>query len=146
MLKMVIGLSIGMLLMGLLYNMGILSPIPSMAQTGDSSLTKSPPGITEIYHEAFTSPLQEAGAGIQDNDIAQFYQKLLRGYGLDKPSSGITPAEYSGLAEILPDIEKINRTALTLPLEEAGENIQDRKIAGFYYGLLKDAGWAIEPN
>ena len=36
--------------------------------------------------------------------------------------------------------------SLTLPLQEAGKNIQDKEIAQFYYELLDNAGWTIESN
>lgn len=146
MFKIIIGLFIGMLLMGLLYNVGILSLTSSTAKAEGSSLADTLPDITEIYHEALVRPLQEAGGEIQDSDIAQFYQKLLREYGLDEPSSGITQDEHLGLAGMLPDIENINYTALALPLQEAGRNIQDKEIAEFYYRFLEATGWTSKSN
>ena len=40
------------------------------------------------------------------------------------------------LVELLPDIEKIYREALTSPLHEAGKTIYDEDIARFYHTLL----------
>lgn len=145
MIKMIIGLLAGMILAGALF-MGPLSITPTTAQAGEPSLAGVPADIAETYHEALTSPLQEAGNEIQDKDTARFYRKLIREYNLDEASSGVAQAEHSGLAGMLPDIKNINRKALNLPLQEAGKNIQDEEIAQFYYKLLKDAGWEIEPD
>ena len=65
---------------------------------------------------------------------------------LNNVPSGADGEEYSSLADMLPDIEKINRNALILPIKKAGENIQDKEIAEFYYQFLKDAGWENEIN
>ena len=146
MIKMIVGLFVGILFTGLLYNVGILSLTPIMAQSEESSLAKTLPDTAASYHEALISPLQKAGEEIKDREIAQYYQKLQQEYELDKPSSEITPTEHSSLTEMLPDIKKINHAALTLPLQEAGKNIQDKEIAQFYYKLLKNAGWTIESN
>lgn len=145
MLKMIVGLFAGMILTGILF-MGPLSSIPMMAQSDDPGLTETPVDNAEIYHKALISSLQEAGEEIQDNDIDRFYWKLIRGYELDKLSPGTAQAEHSSPTEVLPDIKKINHRALTLPLQEAGKNIQDEEIAQFYYKLMKDAGWTIESN
>ncbi len=145
MLKMIVGLFTGVILTGILFT-GPLSLIPTIAQSEDSSLTKTLPDIAGIYREALTSSLQEAGDEIQDKEIAQFYRKLLREYELDEPSPGIAQAEHSSPTEVLPDIKKINYIAITLPLQEAGRNIKDKEIAQFYYKLLESAGWTIESD
>ena len=41
------------------------------------------------------------------------------------------------LTELLPDIEKIYREALTSPLQEAEKKIYDEDIAQFYHSLLE---------
>ncbi|HEY92097.1 MAG TPA: hypothetical protein G4O07_09725 [Dehalococcoidia bacterium] len=45
-----------------------------------------------------------------------------------------------GLAELLPDFEKIYQNALTFPLEKAGEKIYNDDILEFYQGLLDSCG------
>ena len=146
MFKMIIGLFTGMLLTGLLYNTGIMSPAPMMAQSDSITLTETLSDLPVSYHKALTSALQKVDKEIKDKEIAQFYQKLRQEYELDKPSSGTARSDNSSLMEMLPDIKKINHIALTLPLQEAGRNIQDKEIAQFYYRLLKNVGWAIEPD
>ncbi len=142
MIKTVIGLLVGMILMGALF-MGPLSQTPVVGKSADSSPPEAPADIAETYRDALISPLQQAGDEIQDADTYQFYQKLLREYNLDKVSSEASRAEHSSLIELLPDIKNINQKALSLPLQEAGKNIQDKEIAQFYYKFLKSAGWEI---
>ena len=145
MIKMIIGLFVGMILTGALF-MGPLSRTPVAAKSAGSDQPEAPAGIAETYREALISPLQKAGDEIQDADTYQFYQKLLREYNLDEVSSEASRADHSSLIELLPDIKNINQKALSLPLQEAGRNIRDKEIAQFYYKLLKSAGWTIEPD
>ena len=145
MFKIIIGFFAGMILAGAL-SMGPLSPNPVTGQSDDSTRAEPRTENAQTYHEIITSSLQAAGEEVQDKDIDQFYRKLIREYELDEPSSGIAQAEHSSPTDVLPDIRKINQKALILPLQEAGKNIKDKEIAQFYYKLLKDAGWAIEPD
>ena len=145
MVKMIVGLLVGMILTGILF-MGPLSPTPITAHSEDASLTEVPSDNIATYRETIISVLQAAGDEIQDNDTAQFYQKLVQEYELDEPYTGVAPAEQSSLMELLPDIKNINQKALTLPLQEAGKNIRDEEIARFYYKFLKDAGWTLESD
>ncbi len=142
MIKTIIGMLVGMILMGVLF-MGPLSQTSAAGKPADPSQPEASADIAETYREALISPLQKAGDEIQDADTSQFYQKLLRGYNLDEVSSEAPRAEDSNPVDLLPDIKHINQTALSLPLQEAGKNIQDEEIAQFYYKFLKDAGWEI---
>ena len=45
-----------------------------------------------------------------------------------------------GLAELLPDIEKIYNTALTMPFQKAESKIYDPEIAEFYHELINSTG------
>ena len=45
--------------------------------------------------------------------------------------------EDTALAGLLPDIEKIYHTALTAPLQEVEQEIEDPEIAEFYHRLLQ---------
>jgi len=91
-----------------------------------------------------TSMLNEARGKIRGQETRKYYDNLVAAYDLDEPSSGAGQAEYPDEQETLPDIEKIQNAALTLPLQEAGKRIKDKEIADFYYKFLKDAGWGIE--
>ena len=145
MYKVIIIYVVGVIVAGALFIVPLFQT-PITAQTGDTTLAEPLDDAAMTYHEIVTSLLQEAGDEIQDSDIARFYQELLGEYALDQPSSWMTEAEGSSLAEILPDINKIYRTALALPLQEAGKNIQDKEIADFYYRFLEAAGLTIEPD
>ena len=90
--------------------------------------------------------LEEAAKNIQDEEIAHFYRELLQEYDLLEQPPATVEDESSNSTAALPDIFKINRAAITLPLQEAGRNIRDKEIAEFYYRFLMGAGWAIEPD
>lgn len=69
--------------------------MPLQAQTEDASpysenfsLAKFLPNFEKIYREALTTPFQEAGKKIYDDDIAQFYHLLLGKASLDKSDEG----------------------------------------------------------
>ena len=100
----------------------------------------------ESLRAAISSMLQEASSKIQDEDIKKYYNTLIGEYGLEEPPSDATQEEYTNPEDILPDIERIQRAALTLPLREAGKHIRDKEIAEFYYKFLKDSGWKINPG
>jgi len=112
----------------------------------ESDLTDNQTDHVEVNYETITSVLEEAGKNIQDREIARYYWKLLQEYELESPSLVIEEDEPSSPAVVIPDIEKINHAAITLPLQEAGRNIQDKEIAEFYYRFLNGAGWNIEPD
>ncbi len=145
MIKTIIGLFVGMILMGVLVS-GPLSSTPVKGKFADSSQPEALANIAETYHQALLSALHKAGDEIQDEDIARFFQKLLQEYDLDEASHGAPQDEDSSRTELLPDIKNINQVALSLPLREAGKNIQDEDIARFYYKFLKSAGWTIESD
>jgi hypothetical protein len=143
--KILIGLFTGMILTAALFWVA-WSINPITVQSDDSCPPETPTDTSGTFNNAFNSSLQEAGKNIQDEEMAQFYQKLLQEYELDDPSSWTTPDESSDPEDVIPDVGKISHTALTLPLQEAGKNIRDEEIAQFYYNLLRDAGWTIESD
>lgn len=138
MVKIVIGLVIGMILTGALF-MGPLAKVPSRAEADNSSPGEVPTDIAEVYRESLLLPLQNAGDEITDSETSRFYNKLMQVYELDEIAPGT-------LNNLMPDIEKIHKAATILPLQEAGKNIQDEEIRQFYYELLKDAGWELNQN
>ena len=84
----------GILFCGLLV-VGLIVSIPIRAQTDnvDSisdnfSLVDLLPDFEKIYREALLTPLNEAKSQIYDEDIANFYDKLLQSTDLDKPEDG----------------------------------------------------------
>ena len=74
-----VGVALSMLLLW-----GIQTALPIRAQTDNISLTSDNfslvhllPDIEKIYQEALISPLKQAEAKIYDEDIAEFYHRLL---------------------------------------------------------------------
>jgi len=142
--KFVIGLFCGVIVIPALVValLGSLSPVPATGESGGSDVTETSSDNTTFREDVY-SLLQEAGNEIQDSDTNQYYQKLIQGYELDEPLPELPEGEEPSPADILPDITKINQIALTLPLQEAGKNIQDDEISEFYYSFLQSAGFTI---
>jgi hypothetical protein len=142
--KFIIGLFCGVIVIPALVValLGSLSSVPATGESGGSEVTEMSSDNTTFREDVY-SLLQEAGNEIQDSDTSQYYQKLIQGYELDEPLPELPEGEEPSPADILPDITKINQIALTLPLQEAGKNIQDDEIAEFYYSLLESAGFTI---
>ena len=46
----------------------------------------------------------------------------------------------SGLANLLPDVAKIHRTAMDMPLIEAGKGIKDKELSDFYQSFISSIG------
>lgn len=149
--KLIIGLICGATFSTLLFTVfgGALSSTPVIGYTDSSttSETVTTETLTDntTFRENIYSLLQDAGNEIQDYDTWRFYQKLVQAYELDEVPE-TEPGEDPTVAEILPDLNKINFVALYLPLEEAGRNIQDEELAQFYYKFLQSAGWSISPD
>jgi len=140
--KAIAGLIAGVILAVVLF-IGISFPSP---MTADEAV--APEGFSDNMTSAFQSITQVLNAAVdefQDEDLAQYYVKLINSYELDEASSWLAPDDGSDDPEVIPDIERINRMAITLPLLEVRNNIQDEDIAKFYDDFLIRAGW-IEPN
>ena len=114
---------------------GLAAPY-ARAQEGESS-ADNVTGLNSTYVLALNDNLKSAGAQINDAGTRAFYEKLIAGYGLDEASGNVTE-------DWLPDIDRIQRHALVLPLQEAGKNIRDKDIAAFYAKFLRDCGLAGE--
>ena len=73
------------LVIGALFFMGMISPLSTQAQTDESELTTILPDVGKIYRAALTAPLQEVEKEIEDEEIAEFYHRLIQRYDLDEP-------------------------------------------------------------
>ncbi len=144
MIKLIIGLFAGMVLMGALF-LGPLSQASASGQSEEDSRSGFPSDIAGAFRESSLLPLQEAENDIQDADNRRFYRQLVESYHLEATTPASSPEQFS-LSELLPDIESINSSALSLPLKEAGKNIHDPELAWFYFDLLKRSGWMIEDD
>ncbi len=82
----------GIIVSGLLL-LGVVSAVPIFAQSDNESsdnfsLVDLLPDLEKIYREALITPLLEAEKKIYDEDIANFYHKLLERTELDTIDNG----------------------------------------------------------
>jgi hypothetical protein len=113
---------------------------PEVRANGNESTLDFMSTINETYKTELVRPLNAVAVEIQDQDISEFYDKLISQYELQEASANVTQVASSNLQEVLPDIKRIQYTAISLPLLEAGKRIQDEDIAEFYSKFLKDTG------
>lgn len=142
--------------------MGPLKPIATKGQAetvSPATQVTSAPNNTDAVSNANTSSnpetpstgnvqqmLQDAKAQIQTKETADYYDKLVAGYDIqDTTLNQSQILDASSVLSAIPDIQKISNNAATMPLIEAGKNINDEDIAKFYYKLLQDSGWDIKP-
>jgi hypothetical protein len=95
--------------------------------------------ISKVYKQALKSPLDKAISEVKDPELAQFSKKLLQSYELNNSDAG-SKTEQASLANLVPDIKKINKVALNLPLQEAGKQIKDPELADFYKSFVASIG------
>ena len=100
----------------------------SRAQAQESDSVNNGATIEEL-----TTALDQVRSEISDPALREFYDKLVASYRLDECGP-----------DVLPDIAGIQRTAITLPLQEAGRQIHDPDLAAFYQRFLADCGLAPE--
>ena len=132
----IIGVEI-LLLFAIIF--GFLMAAPSIARSQNNEQSFSLTNIASIYKQALISPFAKASAEIKDPRMAGFFKELVTSMELDKPAT-VTEGQPETLANVLPDIQKINKAALTTPLVAAGKQIQDKEIADFYQSFLKQCG------
>lgn len=94
--------------------------------------------IGKVYSGAVVQPIAKAGSEIKDPDMASYYNDLVKGCALDQPPPD---SEKTSLADMVPDIAKINQTAVTMPIIKARSVITDKNILQFYDELVKDIGF-----
>lgn len=136
-MKLITGILIGMVLICSIIA-GPLTSTSASSQTDETNEPYSPDATSEFSKDDILATLKQAGAEIDDRDIAGYYQLLIAQYDLDDTSA------VSDDLDPLPDINRIVRQATSLPLLEAGKNIQDKEIARFYHDFLEDAGWEFD--
>jgi hypothetical protein len=102
-----------------------------MIFTPSAKAEESPVNDNETTTQDIVDVLAQARNRITDEDTLVYYDKLVAGYQL---------TDSQGNVVAIPDIEKIQYTAMTLPLEEAGKQIRDLEIKAFYEKFLADSG------
>jgi len=151
--KLFYGLVIGLALATAVF-LGPLSVNTALGNPGSSELPEPADDyngseeiiaeVAEVGREALMDALDKAGESIRDKEILEYYLLLIDNYQLEELSSENSSSEQYSPAGIVPDIYQINRAAASLPLIEAGKNIEDEDIAGFYSRFLKSTGWTTE--
>jgi len=134
------GLLVGVIVATVLF-IWLPSPFPMAATSGNTSQPATLSDNLTASYQSISSVLTEAADQFQDEDLARFYSKLIDSYELDEGSSWLAPDDGSDDPEVVPNIEKITRLAITLPLLEVRAQIQDEDIAAFYQDFLEKAGW-----
>jgi len=111
---------------------GIVTPY-AKAQDGQTQVDGTAPASDTSLTD-LNNAFQQARLEIHDPDIAAYYDKLVSAYAIS------TPSDSQSSAAALPDVKNIQQAALTLPLQEAGKQINDPEIAQFYRKFLNDTG------
>jgi hypothetical protein len=118
---------------------GFILAYPSIAKSQNSGQPVTINSIADIYREALLSPFTKASGELKDGNLSNFYNKVVAAMELDKPANASEGEQFS-LANLLPDLVKIQKAALTKPLLEAGTGIQDKELKTFYYNFLQRCG------
>lgn len=113
----------------------IIAVVSPYARAQDVTLT-SDNSTTETTVADLWAVLRQVRSEIQDPDTASYYDKLISAYNLPQGSDNETADDLAVYA----DLENIQETATLLPLQQAGQGIQDPDIAKFYYNYLDEAG------
>ena len=113
---------------------------PAISKANSSQADQPPVELSAAYRQALTAPLNRAVSEVKDPEIAGFSQKLVQSYALDSTPAQGNADDASGLAEMLPDVAAIHRTAMDMPLIEAGKGIKDRELSDFYQSFLSSIG------
>jgi hypothetical protein len=116
----------------------LAGPAISKANSNQADLASAE--LTDVYRQALTAPLTRAVSEVKDPQIAAFSQKLVQAYGLEVTASQSNVDDASGLANLLPDVAKIHRTAMDMPLIEAGKQLKDKELSDFYQSFISSIG------
>ncbi|MHB8084513.1 MAG: hypothetical protein ACYDHZ_01645 [Dehalococcoidia bacterium] len=118
--------------------LGISLALPSVIRADNGQPVTMPTAeIAKAYKQALVSPLNKATSEIKDPDLASFSQKLVQSYELEKTNANADP---SNLASLLPDVAKIEKNAINMPLKEAGKQLKDKELSDFYNRFITACG------
>jgi len=133
--KLVLAFLAGVVLTSLLFI--TFNVLTSSVKADNDSAAATPPDDATILQQ-FQASLAKVSTEINDPDTKNYYDKLTSSYDLNNVNNDASTASAATTA--LPDITKIQQTALSLPLTEAGKTITDKDIAQFYQKFLSDVG------
>ncbi len=106
--------------------------VPSAKAEETTSSNIAVVNVEKLSMQKLITLLQQVRTEIQDSDTLIFYDKLIEKYELKNTTNIDEPG--------FPDIKKVYNNALTLPLQEAGKQINDPEIKTFYYRFLQQSG------
>jgi len=135
--KIIIGIEVALLLA--IVFVFVLS-LPASARSQADEQQTSVTNVASIYKNALISPFSRASSEIKDPKMQSFFNELVTSMELDKPAA-VSDSQPASLANVVPDISKIEKKAMTAPLVAAGKGIQDKEIADFYQGFIKQCGF-----
>lgn len=127
-------------LAGELLSIVMIVALPAGPAISKANSSQADPASTELTDEALTAPLTRAVSEVKDPQIAAFSQKLVQTYGLEDTASQSNVDDASGLVNLLPDVAKIHRTAMDMPLIEAGKQLKDKELSDFYQSFISSIG------
>ena len=113
---------------------------PAILKANSNQADSASTELADVYRKALTAPLEKAVSEVKDPEIARFSQKLIQAYGLENTASNSNVDDSSGLANLLPDVANIHKTAMNMPLIEAGKQIKDKELADFYNDFITRCG------
>lgn len=117
--------------------MGMFLALPAYTNA-DSATTVSLADFIKTYQQALTGPLNKATSEVKDPEIAQFSQELVQSYELEKVGAG--DANKTELSDLVPDLAKIQKSALNTTLKEAGKQLKDKELSEFYSRFISNCG------
>jgi hypothetical protein len=119
--------------------LGVSLALPSMTKADNNQSSTMPTAdIAKVYKQALVSPLNKAISEIKDPDLASFSQKLVQSYDLENTTANTS--DQSSLSNLLPDVAKIEKNAIDMPLKEAGKQLQDKDLSDFYNRFITSCG------
>jgi len=127
----------GIVLIGIIL-FGMLLAIPAYTNADSSQPLISPADFIKAYQQALTGPLNKATSEVKDPEIARFSQTLVQSYNLENVGSGETSNKE--LSDLVPDVAKIQKTALNTTLKEAGKQLKDKELSEFYTRFISNCG------
>jgi len=119
---------------------GALLAGPTILKANNNQTELPSAELSNSYRQALISPLNKATSEVKDPEIARFAQKLIQAYGLENTAANSNVDDASGLANLLPDVANIHKTAMNMPLIEAGKQIKDKELADFYNDFITRLG------
>jgi hypothetical protein len=127
----------GISLIGIML-LGMLLAIPTYTNADSSQPLISPADFIKAYQQALTGPLNRATSEVKDPELAKFSQKLVLSYELEKAGTG--DPNKTELSDLVPDLAKIQKTALNTTLKEAGKQLKDKELSDFYNRFISNCG------